>query len=60
MSAASPRPGNQVNARKKEERIANDSVRTHRYDLAKLLKEITPKNLHTEVGFGEAIGKEAF
>jgi antitoxin MazE len=33
---------------------------TKEYDLAQLLAGITPENLHSEVDFGPAVGKEAF
>jgi len=42
-------------------RIVIEPVRaTQKYDLSQLLAGITPENLHAEVNFGPAVGKEAF
>ncbi len=42
-------------------RIVIEPVRsTKEYDLAQLLAGITPENLHAEIEFGPAVGKEAF
>lgn len=41
-------------------RIVIEPVRCREYDLDQLLAGITPENLHAEVGFGPAVGKEAF
>ena len=42
-------------------RIVIEPVRTTpKYDLSQLLAGITPENLHAEVNFGPAVGKEAF
>jgi antitoxin MazE len=42
-------------------RIVIEPVRnTKEYDLEQLLAGITPENLHSEVDFGPAVGKEAF
>ena len=34
--------------------------RPNEYNLAKLLANITPDNMHTEMSFGPAVGREAF
>jgi antitoxin MazE len=42
-------------------RIVIEPVRNVKeYDLAQLLAGITPENLHAEIEFGPAVGKEAF
>jgi len=42
-------------------RIVIEPVRSKKeYDLAQLLADITPENLHSEVDFGPAVCKEAF
>jgi antitoxin MazE len=40
-------------------RIVIEPVRQKEYDLARLLADITPQNLHAEVDFGSPQGKEA-
>ena len=40
--------------------IVIEPLRPREYDLAQLLDGITPDNLHSEVGFGPAVGKETF
>jgi antitoxin MazE len=37
-----------------------EPVRPESYDLAELLKQITPENLHEAVDFGPPSGKEAW
>jgi len=49
-----------VDVREESGRIVIEPVREKEYDLAQLLDGITPENLHAEVGFGPAVGKEAF
>jgi antitoxin MazE len=50
-----------VDVREEDGRIVIEPVRnTKEYDLAQLLAGITRDNLHTEVDFGPAVGKEAF
>lgn len=41
-------------------RIVIEPVRSKEYDLDHLLAGITQENLHAEVSFGSAIGKETF
>jgi antitoxin MazE len=41
-------------------RIVIEPIRSGIYDLDLLLADIPPENLHTEVSFGRAIGKETF
>ncbi len=40
--------------------IVIEPVRPREYDLAQLIDGITPDNMHGEVSFGPAVGKEAF
>lgn len=49
-----------VDVREEGGRIVIEPIRPREYDLAQLLAGITPDNLHTEVSFGPAVGKEAF
>lgn len=48
-----------VDVREEGGRIVIEPSRPAGYDLAQLLADITPSNLHAEVGFGEAVGKES-
>ena len=49
-----------VDVREEAGRIVIEPVRQKTYDLAKLLKGITPKNRHEAVDFGSAMGKEVW
>lgn len=49
-----------VDVREEGGRIVIEPVRPNDYNLAQLLADITPDNLHTEVRFDPAVGKEAF
>jgi antitoxin MazE len=49
-----------VDVREEAGRIVIESVRQKTYELRKLLKGITSKNLHEAVDFGPALGKEAW
>ena len=60
MAAASLQLDEAVDVREEGGRIVIDPVRPKQYVLEKLLADITPHNLHGEVGFGRAVGKEAF
>ena len=60
MAAASLSLDAVVDVREEGGRIVIDPVRPNEYDLANLLDAITQDNLHGEVGFGAAVGKEAF
>ena len=60
MKAASLSLDETVDVREEGGRIVIEPVRPREYDLAQLLVGITPENLHAEVSFGLAVGKEAF
>lgn len=60
MAAASLRLDEAVDVREEGGRIVIEPVRPSEFDLAQLLAGITPDNLHAEVGFGPAAGKEMF
>jgi antitoxin MazE len=49
-----------VDVREEAGRIVIEPVRQKTYELAKLLKGITPKNRHEAVEFGPAMGKEVW
>jgi antitoxin MazE len=49
-----------VDVREEAGRIVIEPVRQKTYELAKLLKAITPKNRHDAVEFGPAMGKEVW
>lgn len=49
-----------VDVRDEDGRIVIEPVRARGYDLTQLLAGITGKNLHDEVDFGVAVGKEAW
>ena len=49
-----------VNVREESGRIVSEPVRRKEYDLAALVMRITRRNLHDEVDFGAANGKEAW
>ena len=49
-----------VDVREEAGRIVIEPVRQKTYELAKLLKGITPKNRHEAVDFGPAMGKEVW
>jgi antitoxin MazE len=59
MKAAKLTVGDPVEVRKEHGRIIIESVSRNRFDLSQLLAGITPENLHFEVDFGPATGKEA-
>jgi antitoxin MazE len=61
MKAACLKLDETVDVREEGGRIVIEPVRTTKeYDLAQLLADITPENLHSEVDFGPAVGNEAF
>lgn len=60
MDAAHLRLDETVDVREEGGRIVIEPVRPSEYDLAQLLARITPENLHADVDFGAAVGKEAF
>ncbi len=50
-----------VDVREEGGHIVIEPVRSPKeYDLAQMLADITPENLHSEVGFGTPVGNEAF
>jgi antitoxin MazE len=48
-----------VDVREESGRIVIEPAQRKEYALAELVKRITPNNLHDEVDFGRAVGKEA-
>ncbi|MEW5889684.1 MAG: AbrB/MazE/SpoVT family DNA-binding domain-containing protein [Pseudomonadota bacterium] len=58
MEAASLHVDEAVDVREEGGRIVIEPIRPKDYDLAQLLAGITPDNLHGEVDFGPAVGKE--
>jgi antitoxin MazE len=49
-----------VDVREEGGRIVIEPLRSKEYDLDELLAGITRENLHAEVSFGPALGKETF
>jgi len=49
-----------VDVREESGRIVIEPVRRKEYNLTELVKGITRENLHEEVAFGGAVGKEAW
>lgn len=60
MDAARLHLDDTVDVREEGGRIVIEPVRENDYDLDDLIAGITSSNLHTEVDFGPAVGKEAF
>jgi antitoxin MazE len=60
MQAARLELNEAVDVREESGRIVIEPVRVREYDLEDLLKHITRKNLHEEVEFGPASGKETW
>ena len=60
MEAARLQLDETVDVREEEGRIVIEPVRLGEFELTKLLDRITPENLHGEVSFGAAVGKESF
>ena len=58
MQAAKLSLDDTVDVREEGGRIVIESVSPGEYELARLLDGITKKNMHTEVSFGPAVGKE--
>ena len=59
MQAAHLELDETVDVREESGRVVIESAQCKEYDLAELVKRITPTNLHDEVDFGRAVGKEA-
>jgi antitoxin MazE len=49
-----------VDVREESGRIVIEPAQRKEYDLAELVKGITPKNRHEAVDFGEPVGKEVW
>jgi antitoxin MazE len=60
MQAANLALNDAVDVREESGRIVIEPVRLREYDLADLIQQITRKNLHEEVEFGPAAGKEVW
>ncbi|QBB71370.1 AbrB/MazE/SpoVT family DNA-binding domain-containing protein [Pseudolysobacter antarcticus] len=60
MDAASLSLDDVVDVREEGGSIVIEPVRPSEFDLAQLLADITPENLHTEISFGNAVGNEVF
>jgi len=60
MEAAHLKLDDAVEVREEGGRIVIERVRSKDYELAHILDAITADNLHAEVDFGPALGKEAF
>jgi len=59
MQAAQLRIDETVDVREESGRIVIEPAERKEFDLAKLLRQITPDNIHDEVSFGRPVGKEA-
>lgn len=60
MEATRLRLDDTVDIREESGVIVIEPIREREYGLAQLLAGITPDNLHAEISFGTAVGKEAF
>jgi antitoxin MazE len=58
LAAAGLKVDDPVEVRQEEGRIVIEPVREHRYDLASLLAQVTPENIHEETDFGPSVGRE--
>jgi len=47
-----------VNIREKGERITIEAIRNSTFNLAQMLADITPENMHVEIDFGAPVGEE--
>jgi antitoxin MazE len=59
MNAAKLHVDSQVDVREEAGRIIVEPVRDEAHDLASMIARITPENMHSELGFGARVGKEA-
>jgi len=59
MQAAHLELDETVDVREESGRVVIEPAQPKEYDLAELVNRITPKNVHDEVDFGKAVGKEA-
>jgi antitoxin MazE len=60
MQAAYLQLDEPVEVREEAGRIVIEPVQRKEYDLADLVKRITPGNVHEEIDFGDATGNEAW
>jgi antitoxin MazE len=58
LEAAKIRIDDPVDIREEHGRIVVAPLRPAAYDLADLVKKVTPDNRHDEVDFGRAVGRE--
>lgn len=58
MQAAHLEVDEPVEVREESGRIVIEPIRRKEYDLATLVKGITPRNLHDEIDFSGPVGKE--
>jgi antitoxin MazE len=58
LKAAKVEIDDPVDVREENGRIVVEPLRPSSYDLAELLRKITPDNLHEEFDFGPPVGKE--
>jgi antitoxin MazE len=59
MQAAHLELDEAVDVREESGRVVIEPVQRKEYDLTELVERITRKNVHDEVDFGRAVGKEA-
>jgi len=59
MQAAHLEVDETVDVREESGRVVIEPAQRKEYDLTELVKRITPMNVHNEVDFGKAMGKEA-
>jgi antitoxin MazE len=59
LSAAKLHVDSQVDVREEAGRIVVEPIRDGADDLNSLIARITPDNVHSELGFGAPVGKEA-
>lgn len=60
MQAAHLQLDEPVDVREESGRVVIEPLRRKEYDLAELVKGITPANLHEEIDFGGPVGKEVW
>lgn len=49
-----------VEVREEDGRIIIEPIGAPKYDLAQMIENITPENLHDEISVGAAVGKESY
>ena len=60
MQAAHLQLDEPVDVREESGRVVIEPLRRKEYELAELVKRITPANLHEEIDFGRPVGKEVW